>query len=125
MENIFSGTILVPICIHRQSHLDIEKVLVPELRTGDIVIMDNLSGHQGARVRERIEAVDAELLFLPLYRPDLNPIEMAFFKFKALRRRAAERTVEGLWAAIGRILVTCASQECRNYFAAAKYDSDR
>ena len=58
----------------------VEKVLVPELRTGDIVIMDNLSSHKGARVRESIEAAGAELLFLPPYSPDLNPIEMAFSK---------------------------------------------
>ena len=74
----------------------IEKVLVPELRTGDIVIMDNLSSHKGAKVRECIEAAGAELIFLPLYGPDLNPIETSFSKFKALLRRAAEPSVEGL-----------------------------
>ena len=72
----------------------VEKVLVPELRTGDIVIMDNLASHKGARVHERIEAAGAELLFLPPYSPDLNPIEMAFYKLKALLRKAAERTVD-------------------------------
>ena len=92
----------------------VEKVLVPELRTGDIVIMDNLSSHKGAKVRKCIEAAGAELLFLPPYSPDLNPIEMAFSKLKALLRRAAERSVEGLWAAIARILETFEPQECRN-----------
>ena len=100
----------------------VEKVLVPELRTGDIVIMDNLSSHKGARVRERIEAVGAELRFLPPYSPDLNPIEMAFSKLKASLRKAAERTVEGLWAAIARILETFKPQQCQNYFKAAGYD---
>ncbi len=100
----------------------LEKVLVAELRSGDIVVMDNLSSHKGAEVRRRIQAAGAELLFLPPYSPDLNPIEMAFAKLKALLRKAAERTVEGLWDAIGRVLETFKPQECRNYFAAAGYD---
>ena len=103
----------------------IENVLVPERRTGNIVIMDYLSSHKGAMVRECIETAGAEFLFLPPYSPDLNPIEMAFAKLKALLRKAAERSVEALWAAIGRILETFAPQECRNYFAAAGYDPDR
>ena len=101
----------------------VEKVLVPELRTGDVVIMDNLSSHKGAGVRERIEAASAELRFLPPYSPGLNPIEMAFSKLKALLLKAAERTVEALWTAIGKILETFAPDECRNYFAAAGYDA--
>ena len=84
--------------------------------------MDNLSSHKGERVRQRIEAAGAELLFLPPYSPDLNPIEMAFAKLKALLRKAAERTVDGLWDAIGNILKSFQPQECRNYFAAAGYD---
>ena len=102
----------------------VEKVLFPELRAGDIVIMDNLSSYKGARVRERIEAAGAELLFLPPYSPDLSPIEMAFSRLKALPRKAAEHTVDGLWKAIGSILETFALQECRNYFDAAGYDPD-
>ena len=100
----------------------VEKVLVPELRPGDIVVMDNLSSHKGPGVRHRIEAAGAEILFLPPYSPDLNPIEMAFAKLKALLRKAAERTVNGLWDAIARILKTFQPQECENYFAAAGYD---
>ena len=100
----------------------VEKVLVPELRHGDIVVMDNLSSHKGAQVRQRIQAAGAQLLFLPPYSPDLNPIEMAFAKLKALLRKAAERTVEGLWDAIGRILQTFNPQECTNYFTKAGYD---
>ncbi len=82
----------------------VEKVLVPELRSGDIVIMDNLSSHKGPGVRQSIEAAGAEIRFLPPYSPDLNPIEMAFAKLKALLQKVAERTVEGLWAAIGKII---------------------
>jgi transposase len=101
----------------------VEKVLVPELPEGAVVIMDNLSSHKGPHVREMIEAAGATLLYLPPYSPDFNPIENAFAKLKALLRKAAERTVEGLWGAIGTIVDTFASQECKNYFAAAGYDA--
>lgn len=101
----------------------VEKVLVPELRPGDIVVMDNLSSHKGSRVREMIEAAGASLLYLPPYSPDFNPIESAFSKLKALLRKAAERTVEGLWDAIGRLLNAFTPDECANYFAAAGYDA--
>jgi len=99
------------------------KVLVPELRPGDIVIMDNLSSHKGPRVGEMIAAANASLLYLPPYSPDFNPIENAFAKLKAHLRKAAERTVNGLWAAIGRIIDTYTPAECRNYFATAGYDA--
>ena len=79
----------------------VERVLVPELRPGDIVIMDNLSSHKGPRVRALIETAGASLRYLPPYSPDFNPIENAFAKLKALLRKAAERTIEGLWTAIG------------------------
>ena len=100
----------------------VEKILVPELRSGDIVIMDNLSSHKWPGVRQSIEAAGAEIRFLPPYSPDFNPIEMAFAKFKAILRKTAERTVEDLWAAIGKIIETFAPDECRNYFKAAGYD---
>lgn len=100
----------------------IGKVLVPELTPGDIVIMDNLSSHKGPRVREMIEAAGASLLFLPPYSPDLNPIENAFSKLKAHLRKAAERTVDGLWNAIGRVIDLFTPAECTNYFKAAGYD---
>jgi len=102
----------------------VEKVLAPELRPGDIVVMDNLSSHKGPRVREIIEDAGAELMFLPPYSPDFNPIENAFSKMKALLRKAAERTVEGLWNVIGHISGMFSPQECTNYFAAAGYDPD-
>lgn len=101
----------------------VEKVLVPELPKGAIVVMDNLSSHTGPRVREMIEAAGATLLYLPPYSPDFNPIENAFAKLKAQLRKAAERTVDGLWRAIGRILDTFTPAECRNYFVAAGYDA--
>ncbi len=101
----------------------VEKVLVPELRPGDVVVMDNLSSHKGPKVRELIEAAGATLLYLPPYSPDFNPIENAFAKLKALLRKATERTVDGLWTAIGRLVDTFTPQECANYFAAAGYDA--
>jgi transposase len=100
----------------------VDQVLVPELRKGDIVVMDNLGSHKGASVRAAIEAVGAKLLYLPPYSPDFNPIENAFSKLKALLRTAAERTVEGLWRAIGRCLDRFTPRECANYFEAAGYD---
>ena len=102
----------------------VEQVLVPELRPGDIVVMDNLGSHNGAGVRAAIEAAGASLLYLPPYSPDFNPIEKAFAKLKAALRTAAERSLDGLWAAIGRITDTFAPAECANYFAAAGYDAN-
>jgi transposase len=99
------------------------RVLVPELRPGDIVVMDNLSSHKGPRVRALIEQAGAKLLYLPPYSPDFNPIENAFAKLKALLRKAGERTVEGLWTAIGRLLDAFTPDECANYLAAAGYDA--
>ena len=100
----------------------VEHILVPELRPGEIVILDNLSSHRGPRVRAIIEAAGAGLLYLPPYSPDFNPIEKAFAKLKALPRKLAERSLEGLWAAIGRLVDTFTPRECANYFAAAGYD---
>ena len=99
----------------------VEKVLVPSLSPGDIVIMDNLSVHKGEKVRELIEAAEAQLLYLPPYSPDLNPIELAFAKLKALLRKAAERTRDDLWDKIGTVLEEFEAQECANYFRHAGY----
>jgi transposase len=101
----------------------VNQVLVPELTPGDIVIMDNLGSHKGAGVRTAIEAAGASLLYLPPYSPEFNPIENAFSKLKAMLRKAAERSVEGLWNTIGRIIDTFTPTECTNYFAAAGYDA--
>ena len=101
----------------------VEKVLLPELRKGDVVVMDNLPGHKGPRMRQLIEASGAELLYLPPYSPDFNPIENAFAKLKALLRKVAERTVEGLWTAIGKLIDLFEPNECQNLFTAAGYDA--
>lgn len=98
-------------------------VLVPELKPGDVVVMDNLSSHKGPRVREMIEAAGAELRYLPPYSPDFNPIEDAFSKLKALLRKAAARTVVGLRDAIGRVIDLFPPTECANYFKAAGHDA--
>ena len=102
----------------------VAQILVPELRRGDVVIMDNLSSHKRAPVRQRIEAAGATLLFLPPYSPDFNPIEKAFARFKAMLRKAAERTVAGLWALIGKLTDIFQPAECANYFTSCGYDPD-
>lgn len=89
---------------------------------GDIVVMDNLGSHKGPQVRAAIEAAGASLLYLPPYSPDFNPIEKAFAKLKALLRKAAERSVAGLWDAIGRLIDRFTPQECQNFFLAAGYE---
>ena len=99
----------------------VEKVLVPELLKGDVVVMDNLSSHKGSRIRHLIEAAGAQLRYLPPYSPDLNPIENAFSKLKAVLRKVAERTMDGLWTQIGRLLDLFLPEECKNYFTAAGY----
>ena len=101
----------------------VEQILLPELSPGDIVVMDNLGSHKGKAVGEAIEAAGAKLLYLPPYSPDLNPIESAFAKLKALLRKAAERTIDGLWSAIGRIVDLFTKQECANYFANSGYNT--
>jgi transposase len=102
--------------------LYVEKVLVPTLHPGDIVIMDNLGSHKGKGVRQAIRAAGARLFYLPKYSPDLNPIEQFFAKFKHWLRKAAQRTVETVYQAIGPILGAVSSDECTNYFANAGYD---
>jgi transposase len=99
----------------------VEQILVPTLKRGDIVVMDNLPVHKVAGVREAIEAAGAGWLYLPPYSPDLNPIEMAFSKLKALLRKAAERTIPGLIRLIGRLLKKFSPEECRNFFNHAGY----
>jgi len=99
----------------------VQQHLVSVLRPYDIVIMDNLSSHQRAEVREAIESVGAELWYLPPYSPDLNPIELVFSKFKWLIKSAKERTVEGLWSACGKLLNRISTQESRNYLSHCGY----
>jgi transposase len=102
----------------------VEQILVPELKPGDIVVMDNLSSHKSPAVRTAIEAAGAELRFLPPYSPDFNPIEKAFAKLKALLRKAAERTVDGLWRTIGALIDLFTPAECANFFTAAGYEPE-
>lgn len=99
----------------------VQQHLVPTLKPGDIVIMDNLSSHKVAGVREAIEAAGARLLFLPPYSPDFNPIEQVFAKLKALLRKASERTVSALWDRIGTLVDRFEPAECRNYFRHSGY----
>jgi transposase len=101
----------------------VEQVLVPALKPGDIVIIDNLGSHKGKAVRRAIRAAGAKLFFLPPYSPDLNPIEQVFAKLKTLLRKAAERTVEATWKRIGTLLAAFSPTECANYFANAGYAS--
>lgn len=99
----------------------VRQQLVPTLKAGDIVVMDNLRSHKVAGVREAIAAVGARALYLPPYSPDLNPIEQVFSKFKWLAKSAAERTAEGLWNLCGRLCDQFPESECRNYFRHCGY----
>ena len=101
----------------------IEQCLRPTLKRRDTVIIDNLPAHKGDAVEKAVKAAHASLLYLPKYSPDLNPIEQAFSKLKALLRKAAERTVPGLWRRIGKLLATFSARECKNYFRHAGYAS--
>ena len=102
----------------------VRRVLAPELKPGDIVIMDNLPAHKVQGVREMIEAAGAVLLYLPPYSPDFNPIEMAYAKLKALLRKAAARTIDDLWTVIADALDAFTPDECQNYFTAAGYEQE-
>ena len=101
----------------------VEQQLVPVLRPGDIVIMDNLGSHKSAALRRMIRAAGARLWYLPPYSPDLNPIEQAFAKIKHWMRAAQKRTVEDVWRHIGSLVQTIEPTECTNYFTNAGYAS--
>jgi transposase len=101
----------------------VEKVLIPTLKPRDVVIMDNLTSHKGDAVWRMIWNAGAHLLFLPAYSPDLNPIEQVFAKLKTLLRKAEERTVDGLWQRIGKLLQCFTPQECANYLRNSGYAS--
>jgi transposase len=101
----------------------VEQLLVPTLKPGDVVIMDNLGSHKGHAVRRAIRNAGAKLFFLPPYSPDLNPIEQVFSKLKTLLRKADERTVEATWKRIGLSLDAFAPTECANYLKNAGYAS--
>ena len=101
----------------------VEQALVPTLKPGDIVVMDNLASHKGVAVRRALRRAGAKLLFLPPYSPDLNPIEQVFAKLKTLLRKADERTVEATWKRIGQLLQRFQPAECANYLNNAGYVS--
>ena len=101
----------------------VEQILVPTLRPGDVVIIDNLGSHKAKRTRQAIRAAGAKLLFLPPYSPDLNPIEQVFAKLKTLLRKAEERTVEATWRRIGELLDHFTPAECANYIKNSGYAS--
>ena len=100
-----------------------EQMLAPTLAPGDVVVMDNLPAHKVAGIKQALQAAGASLLYLPPYSPDLNPIEQAFAKLKALLRKAACRTRDALWNAIGALLDAFSPAECRNYVANCGYEA--
>jgi transposase len=101
----------------------VEQILVPTLKPGDVVVMDNLGSHKNRAIRNAIRAAGARLVFLPPYSPDLNPIEQVFAKLKTLRRKAGERTVEAVWKRIGSLLECFDPAGCAAYFRNADYAS--
>jgi transposase len=101
----------------------VEQFLTPALAPGDVVVLDNLAAHKVAGVRQAIKAAGASILFLRPYSPDLNPIEQLFAKLKALLRKAAARTKDELWHAIGRLLATIPPAECARYLHHCDYGS--
>jgi transposase len=103
----------------------VNQILLATLREGDIVVLDNLSSHKVAGVREAIESVGAKLVYLPPYSPDLNPIEMVFSKMKLLVRKMKVRKVEELWRKLGELSDVFSPQECKNYFKHAGYNGNK
>ena len=99
----------------------VRQFLAPELRPGDLVVMDNLSCHKQAEVQESLREAGAEAFYLPPYSPDLNPIEQVFSKLKTLLRTHAERTKEALWNRIGTLLGEFSPDECQNYIRHCGY----
>lgn len=100
----------------------VEQVLVPELRKGDVVVMDNLPAHKVAGVQQAIRTAGAGILYLPAYSPDLNPIEQLFAKLKALLRKLGARTKDALWNAFDPLLTSFSPDECRNYIINSGYE---
>ena len=102
----------------------VEQSLVPTLKPGDVVVLDNLSSHKSPGAARALRKVGAWFLFLPPYSPDLNPIELAFSKLKTLIRKAAARTYDELWQAVGHVCGVFTDEECYNFFKAAGYKTD-
>jgi len=104
-------------------HAYVEQILLPSLKPGDIVIMDNLGSHKSAALRRLIKAAGARLWYLPPYSPDLNPIEQTFAKIKHWMRIAQKRTIDDISHHLGDLIQTIKPDECKNYFANAGYAS--
>jgi transposase len=102
----------------------VEQVLVPTLRPGDIVVLDNLPAHKPVAIRQAIEGAGAFMRFLPPYSPDFNPIEMAFSKIKALLKKAAARTLNDLWEAIRKAIDAVTQKDARSFFTACGYEPE-
>ena len=121
-HNRVTAPLLLDGAMNGQSFLAyVEQILAPTLKRGDIVVMDNVSVHKVAGVREAIEARAAMLLYLPPYSPDLNPIEQFFSKLKAILRKAAARSIDNLWTIIGSCLMHFSPSECAAYLLNAGY----
>ena len=101
----------------------VQQFLVPTLKPGDVVVLDNLGSHKSPAVRRAIREAGAHMLFLPPYSPDLNPIEMMFAKLKTLLRNAGERSIAAVWYRIGQLLEEFSPSECANYLRHAGYAS--
>lgn len=126
MAALTAGGITAPFVIDRAMNAQIfktyvDKVLVPVLKPGDIVVMDNLSSHKRPEIATAIKAAGASVFYLPAYSPDLNPIEQAFAKLKALLRSTGARTLPALWKTIGQALQRFSIEECRAYIQNAGY----
>lgn len=126
LAGLSSEGFVAPLVIDRPMNRQIftqyvRQFLVPELKPGDVVILDNLSSHKGSEAADLIEQCGATLLFLPPYSPDLNPIEMAFAKLKQLLRAAKERSRDTLWDRIGKLIDDFLPEECQNYIRHAGY----
>ena len=104
--------------------LYVESILTPKLRPGDVVILDNLPAHRSTLAASILKQIGAWFLFLPKYSHDLNPIEMAFSKLKALIRKVAARTYDKLWRAVGNVCSLFTPEECCNFFVAARYETN-
>ena len=100
----------------------VQQFLIPVLRPGDVIVLDNLGSHKSSGVRRAIRAAGAHLLFLPPYSPDLNPIEQVFAKLKTLLRKADERSIAAVWHRIGKLLDLFTPNECANYFRNSGYE---
>lgn len=99
----------------------VQQQLLPTLKRGDWVILDNLSSHKVEGIEKALASVKARLVYLPPYSPDLNPIEQVFAKLKSLLRKYAERTFEGLWRRVGSLIDVFSPRECRNYLSHCGY----